>query len=391
MHDLNTNYALYTALKASLPAADARKPVPNIGTGAWESGRRVEGRSGSNGAFDEESLLVGRMLLRDFERYGVHLNGSTRDRMSDLVARTQALGFTFVQNTIDPGKCGEVVLQGTAARSLQTLPPQLQRAFRPRQASGTATRMHGGVSALAARGTGPVLNSLLWHADNETVRKAAYRVYNTHPVDNVAVLDQLVTARHEMAALMGFPSYAHYQLDQFSLAGVPGAVQEFLNTLGTAIWPSCEAEAQALTAVKQRYSTRDADASARGQLKPWDWHWAVGRANAEDSTGTHVSALGQYLTLDGCVAALSTLLEGLMGVRLREERPASGEVWAPEVRRLVAEHAEEGPLGVVYLDLYRREGKFPGAAHFTLRCGRRLDDGAYQVSSNYSPLCFCRV
>lgn len=46
----------------------------------------------------------------------------------------------------------------------------------------------------------------------------------------------------------------------------------------------------------------------------------------------------------------------------------------------MAVHETEGELGVVYLDLYRRPHKFPGSAHFTLRCGRRASDGSYQVN-----------
>lgn len=57
----------------------------------------------------------------------------------------------------------------------------------------------------------------------------------------------------------------------------------------------------------------------------------------------------------------------------------AGEGWAPGVRRLVAMHESEGFLGVIYLDLFRRPNKFPSAAHFTLRCGRQLADGTYQV------------
>ena len=33
------------------------------------------------------------------------------------------------------------------------------------------------------------------------------------------------------------------------------------------------------------------------------------------------------------------------------------------------------PVGTVYLDLYQRSNKFPGAAHFTLRCGCSNVDG----------------
>ena len=60
-------------------------------------------------------------------------------------------------------------------------------------------------------------------------------------------------------------------------------------------------------------------------------------------------------------------------------RHCAGEGWAPGVRRLEVEHSEEGVLGTVYLDLYCRPAKFPSAAHFTLRCSRRREDGSHQV------------
>jgi hypothetical protein len=58
-------------------------------------------------------------------------------------------------------------------------------------------------------------------------------------------------------------------------------------------------------------------------------------------------------------------------------------VWCPFARCLLTPRLfrllPDGFLGIVYLDLYRRPQKFPSAAHFTLRCGRRLPSGQYQV------------
>lgn len=61
-------------------------------------------------------------------------------------------------------------------------------------------------------------------------------------------------------------------------------------------------------------------------------------------------------------------------------------LWSPPAHHLYCHiltcttcTAADGFLGVVYLDLYRRPQKFPSAAHFTLRCGRSLPDGSYQV------------
>ena len=60
--------------------------------------------------------------------------------------------------------------------------------------------------------------------------------YST-PKDNVHLLDDLVGTRHEMAQLMGAPSYAHYTLKNATLAGCPEAVESFLLELLAAIQP----------------------------------------------------------------------------------------------------------------------------------------------------------
>lgn len=50
----------------------------------------------------------------------------------------------------------------------------------------------------------------------------AHLAYNQLPTENAALLDELVAARHEMAGLMGFPSFAHYKV------GAGGCTQSWL-------------------------------------------------------------------------------------------------------------------------------------------------------------------
>jgi hypothetical protein len=38
----------------------------------------------------------------------------------------------------------------------------------------------------------------------------------------------------------------------------------------------------------------------------------------------------------------------------------------------------QGPLGVLFLDLHSRPGKYPGSVLFPIRCGRALPGGGYQ-------------
>ena len=94
---LNTHYPLYTALTAALAEHDratAAGGVSSNNSSSSSSGSRNDGSSDPppsphGGGWTPECLLVGRMLARDFERYGVHLQGAEQDRMSTLVQRAQ--------------------------------------------------------------------------------------------------------------------------------------------------------------------------------------------------------------------------------------------------------------------------------------------------------------
>ena len=138
VQELNTHYSLYTALVRALQhheAAAAAAAAPSArgeagggaaaaATGARgaEGGAAAEGTApaagaagAAGGAWSEEEVLVGRMLQRDFERYGVHLSGSQRDRMTHLVHRGQALGMQFTHNVLDPAQLGSLELRGGLA------------------------------------------------------------------------------------------------------------------------------------------------------------------------------------------------------------------------------------------------------------------------------------
>jgi intermediate peptidase len=384
---------LYTALKAALPTAPSSSSTTASSTfsGTAKSGHPTNAAS----HFTEETLLVGRMLLRDFERYGVHLSGPAQDQMTHLVGTTQALGFAFTQNIIDPGRCGQLKLTGNEAISaVERLPYELKRLFRPWQhhREDSHSNLTGSVHGLVMSGTSSSLASLITHSDDEVLRKEAYTVYCTSPRENLKILDQLVNARHEMAALMGFESYAAYQLDNFSLAATPHAVETFLEELATAVKPAAEKEAFKLTEIKRRNSKSGnlslptSSSSSALHLEPWDRDWAINKATHGGLSEQLARYFEQHVTLDGCLAGVSLLLEKTLDIKIIEETRDSGgengegmlqgEIWAPGVRKLrVVDCTTEAFLGIVYLDLYKRENKFPGAAHFTLRCGKRTING----------------
>lgn len=61
-----------------------------------------------------------------------------------------------------------------------------------------------------------------------------------------------------------------------------------------------------------------------------------------------------------------------MTFRAEDIRP--GEGWDPCVRKLAVIDESEGVVGWIYMDLFARDAKPGGAAHFTVRCSRRMAD-----------------
>ena len=111
VQQLNTHYGIYSALARALEQQEAAAAAAAAGAAAGAAAAAA----GAGGGFSAEALLVGRMLRRDFERYGVHLSGERRDRMTELVQRGQVLGMRFTQGVVDPGQLGSLELHGQLA------------------------------------------------------------------------------------------------------------------------------------------------------------------------------------------------------------------------------------------------------------------------------------
>lgn len=100
------------------------------------------------------------------------------------------------------------------------------------------------------------------------------------------------------------------------------------------------------------------------------------------------------LTVGTVFRALSRLFSNLYGIRLCPVEPSPGEVWHRDVQKLEVISDDTGTLGWIYTDLFIREGKGRGAAHYTVQCSRLLDKEdiendtssrvGYRVKSNNS-------
>lgn len=328
VQSLNMHTGLYTALSSALHLHRGSNSACATTNSGWSS----------------ETFLVGKMLLRDFERCGVHLTGTPHgDAMQSLTRRSQELGMHITQNINNPDSLGALRLNNTSK-----LPRNIE-IFGERLISASSS----------------VLYSVLQYSDDEENRKSAFYCLNNTPDANTHLFKELVSTRKEIAQLAGYSSWAEYQLDGFSLAATPRAVHSFLSEVLEKASPLIDKDAHTL----QKFSNKSV-------LEPWDRLY-YSRLVKEKGTALKTPSFPLRRVLEVLTLVLNTFL----GIRMQPVAMKPGEGWAKNIRKLeLFDAADERPLGIIYLDLESRPHKAAGgAAHYTLRCARKRRDGQTAV------------
>lgn len=157
------------------------------------------------------------------------------------------------------------------------------------------------------------------------------------------------------------------------MAASPDVVMDFLLTLSNMVRHRAEEEFKLIQDYKRTTSN---DVCA--ELEPWDEAFFTGRIKSA-ACDLDSSVIASYFPVSQCLEGLKLLVQSLFGATFSSMKLAPGESWHPDVIKLSLHHPQEGDLGFLYLDLYSRDGKYPGCAHFTVRGGRRLSDTEYQL------------
>ncbi|GAV64865.1 Peptidase_M3 domain-containing protein [Cephalotus follicularis] len=345
LHCLNTNHTLYNAVK------------------------KVEQHGH---LLSKEANRTAHHLRIDFEKGGIHLSAEKLDRVNQLNIDIFQLSREFGENiSVDPGNL-EIF---PASR----LPKHIHHLAKPihRFASVTSSESLKSLDNIKEKGfqisTEPrVLSSILQWASDDEVRKMAYLKGNSVPLANHEVLDKLIATRHELAQIMGYRSYAEFVVKP-NMASSPEVVMSFLHEISSMVRPKADEEFKNIREFK-----RENGGQTGVDLEPWDeaYYTAMMKSSA---CNLDSSIVASYFPLPQCVEGLKVLVESLFGATFCNVPFAQGESWHPDVLKMCIHHPEEGDLGYLYLDLYRRKGKYPGCANFAIKGGRRISETEYQL------------
>uniref|UniRef100_A0A8C1DM57 Mitochondrial intermediate peptidase a n=1 Tax=Cyprinus carpio carpio TaxID=630221 RepID=A0A8C1DM57_CYPCA len=276
---------------------------------------------------DPETRRVAELFLFDFEISGIHLDKKKRKEAVNLNVKLLDLSNQFLMSCHMPNRIEK-----------RALPEHIHQHFTK---DGNYIQI-GGLNA---------------DAPDDLVREVAYKVF-LYPNENVMhILEELLSCRDKLARLVGYESYAHRAL-KGTMAKSPGRLysSEIVSVLS--------------------FSMRDSPLLYR-RIKP-GLNLPLGVIRAE-RFNIEPSLYSPYFSLGACMEGLNGLFTQLYGVSLLAEQPSVGEVWSEDVRKLAVVHETEGLLGYIYCDFFYRPDKPHQDCHFTIRGGRQLEDGQYQL------------
>lgn len=309
--------------------------------------------------------------LRDFKLTGVDLPAKEKERFAQISAELSQLQSDFANHVLDATH--SFVKQVTNKDDLKGIPAG---ALKLAKAEAEKREMEGWVFTLDM----PSYLPLLMYADNRELRREMYEAYNTRAselgpdagkFDNFEVMEKILKLRHEMAALLGFESYAHLSLAT-KMAKDPKEVMDFLEDLARKSKPQGKREMAELEAYAKEQGC--------GKLQPWDvTYYSEKLKQAQFSISEE--ELRPYFPVDKVVAGLFECARRVYDITIR---PRFGvDVWHDDVSCYDVYDNFGSKIGTFYLDLYAREGKRGGAWMDECQSRRYRKDGALQLPVAY--------
>ncbi len=315
------------------------------------------------------------LYYTDFVRAGAKLPPAAKLRTAAINQRLAELFTRFSQNVLADEEGEATFLEKES--DLAGLPDSL----RAGAAAAAEERGHRGQWAIT--NTRSSVEPFLTFSERRDLRERVWRNFvdrgdqgGEH--DNNGVAAEILKLRAERAQLLGFPTHAHWRL-QNAMAKNPERALELME----AVWTPAVARVREEVADMQALADREAAGGATSiTIAPWDYlHYAEKVRQAKYDLDTN--AVKPYLQLEKLREGMFWMAGQLFGF---EFEPASGvPVLRPEIRvwevtKSTAKGAER--VGLWYFDPYARAGKRSGAWMNSYRAQERFDGAVETIVSN---------
>jgi thimet oligopeptidase len=304
---------------------------------------------------EDEKLL--KETLRDYRRAGLDLPPDERKEVEELRKELSKLGTDFDTNIVQSN--APVML---SKADLDGLPESFF--------ASPGIKTGDDVYAVMANVTWQ-FNTVQENAKSEATRKQLYLIRETLAKDkNVPLLNQMLALRNKIAMRLGYKSWDDYQTE-VKMAKTGMNAEKYINDLVAGIQPKFDSEVAELQKLKAA-DTNDPNA----KIMVWDWRYYSNQRNKQ-KYAVDKEALRAYFPFQKVLDGMFNIYQSIFGLKF--EKIVAPYKWIDDLQLyLVTDSATGEPLGMFYLDMFPREGKFNHFAQFAIISGKLLSNGKYQ-------------
>jgi thimet oligopeptidase len=187
---------------------------------------------------------------------------------------------------------------------------------------------------------------------------------------NLPIAAKVISMRAQLAALLGYQSWADYQTETRMAKSGANAL-DFLEKLKSGLQPKYDEELAAFKKIKSGFS-----GSTTPDVKVWDWYFVSSQLEKQ-KYAIDEEALRVYFPMDRVLKGMFAVYERIFGIRIEPLEPPTKYVDDLKLYAII-DSATSQPLGLLYMDLFPRPGKYNHFATFSGIDGKLLANGKYQ-------------
>lgn len=293
--------------------------------------------------------------MRDYRRAGLDLPKAERDEVERMRTELSSVSLDFEKNVEDakaPVKFTQAQLEG------------LQDDFLKHVKTGDDEY------TVMANITTDYLRVLDNAKQEDTRKRIAIAACNLAREQNVPLLQKMLVLRDGIAHKLGYKTYADYETETKMVKNGAAAIT-FEEKLKTGLQPKLETELEQFRKMKVADT---GDASTK--INIWDWRYYANQLKIQ-KYDVDAEQLRVYFPYQHVLDGMFAIYQHIFGLKFERVEPPYK--WIGDLQLYAVSDAKTGePLGLFYLDMFPRDGKYHHFAQFGIVEGKLLPDGKYQ-------------
>jgi peptidyl-dipeptidase Dcp len=305
----------------------------------------------------------------EFTRQGAGLDEKKKARLREINEKLATLFTNFRHNQLADEEGYMLVLDNEA--DLAGLSESL------RASAAAQAEARGKKGKWVITNTRSSMEPFLTFSSHRHLREKGWRMWtrrgdNNDSHDNKATIGEILKLRTERAQILGFPTHAHWSLDD-NMAKTPDAAMNLMMR----VWKASVARAHQEVADMQEIADKE---GAKITIEPWDYRYYAEKVR-KAKYDIDEDEVKQYLQLDKIRDGMfwaANQVYGIEMVKVDGVPVVLPDVTVYEVRRGGKQ------IGLWYFDPYARDGKNSGAWMNEYRTQEKFREPITPVVSNNS-------